>query len=69
MTEIIEIRLDGENQLDEIVGTKVNFHLEQMSDNAWWISITDTTGRVNVRLFARRAKIYGSYEDERKEGQ
>ena len=63
----IEIRLDHENQLDELVGENCSVHLEQMDDNSWWLGITDKTGRVSVRLFTKKARIIGNYEDERKQ--
>lgn len=57
-------------ELDEVVlyvNSRCVFHLEQMDDNIWWMGIGDPEGQyVSVRLFAKRATVFGIYEDEGK---
>lgn len=56
-----EVRLNDDGSLDELVGSGA-FHLEQMGDNHWWMSLTGPGGEeVHVWLQAR-GKITASYE-------
>ena len=54
--------------LDEVVmqvDDKCLFHLEQMSDQGWWMGIGDPKDQyVHVNLTTRRAIINGFCEDE-----
>jgi len=63
---MIDIReYDGE--LDEIVFTrdgKCLFHLEQMSDQYWWMAIYDGERTVHIDLMTKRAVIHGSVRKE-----
>jgi hypothetical protein len=47
-----EIRCGGDGLLDEIVGAGL-FHLEQMSDSHWWMSLDTEHGQVTVNLTAK----------------
>lgn len=44
-------------QVDEIVGKGVFFHLEQMSDNEWWIGLRRKDKELNMYLKTKRAAI------------
>lgn len=61
----------SEPTLDEIVVSvdgKVVFHLEQMSDQFWWMGVGDTEGQyVHCHLYTKRAEILGLWEDEGRE--
>lgn len=49
--------------LDEVVlsvDDQVLFHLEQTDDNHWWMDI----GGVAVNLFAKRAQVFGVWEND-----
>jgi hypothetical protein len=52
----VEVRLNGDNTIDEIVADDVtNFHLEQMDDGLWWMGIMTRGGqRLLVNLHTRR---------------
>lgn len=52
----IEIRRNRDGSLDEVVGTKVNVHLEQMAGNAWWMGVSsaDDTHLVHVNFYSKR---------------
>jgi hypothetical protein len=60
MSDPITIRTpDG--QLDEIVATGCDFHLEQMDDGHWWLSVRKDGWEVHCNLMTkRRAKIGGT---------
>lgn len=48
-------------ELDEVVGEKEDFHLEQMDDGAWWLKV----GNVHVNLYTKRgAKIHANWHRE-----
>jgi hypothetical protein len=47
-----EIRRNDDGSLDELVGTGL-FHLEQMSDSHWWMSLDTEHGQVTVNLTAK----------------
>lgn len=67
---MIEVRyqadLEGKITLDEVVMQrgKMQFHLEQMSDNRWWMGLYDGKQSVHVILYAKRATIHGVCRDE-----
>lgn len=55
----IEIRCNDAGELDEIVASKVDVHLEYMDDGHVWLRIGD----LMVNLFTKRnAKVHGNYE-------
>ena len=64
----IEVRdvtlLDGSRVLDEVVGEGVDFHLEQLDDNHWWMAITGSSRTIVVVLYTKRAKIKATWEEE-----
>ena len=59
---IRHITVDGREALDEFVANGVDVHFEALSDNTWWIGITDPrTGRIwhiNCGTANARAKGY-----------
>ena len=57
-----EVRLNEDGTLDEVVGIGA-FHLEQMSDGHWWMSIANSAGQVTVSL-TTRGTIKATYEAE-----
>lgn len=71
----IEVReqtdLEGQEFLDEVVLQRdgVFFHLEQMSEHGWWLSIKTPQGEVHVDLVLERtrsktAEVKGYWRDE-----
>ena len=62
---MIDIRLI-EGKLDEVVLERDGeclFHLEQMSDQDWWMAIRDGQRIVHINLTTKRAKISGSWQE------
>jgi len=52
-----EISILGED-IDEITAKNVDIHIEQMSDNEWWMGITPKSGeRLHVIFKTKRASI------------
>ena len=51
-----EIRLNDDESLDEVVVHEPLFvHLEQMSDDSWWLGIDLKNGKViNINLWSKR---------------
>ena len=49
-----EIRLNADGSLDEVVADKAWFHLEQLSDGCWWMSIMCGGKDVHVTLWTKR---------------
>ncbi len=52
----IEIRRNSDGSLDEVVGTNVNVHLEQMAGNTWWMGVSsaDDSHLVHVNFYSNR---------------
>ena len=50
----IAVRFETSGELDEIVATGANVHLERMSRNHWWLMISSGTRSVHVNLLGRR---------------
>lgn len=52
----IEIRRNRDGSLDEVVAQNVFVHLEQMADNAWWMSVStpDNAHLVHVNFYSER---------------
>jgi hypothetical protein len=44
MKSAVEIRPNDDGSIDEIVATGCNLHIEQMSDDAWYMGITARDG-------------------------
>lgn len=62
-----EVRLCDDNTLDEIVGLNVNFHLEKMAFNQWWMRISDPENEdreIHVWLCSSRCKIQATYDED-----
>ena len=57
----IEIRRNEDDTLDEVVTR--GFHLEQMSDNHWWLMVSNSRREVHVDLSAR-TKIVAAVREE-----
>jgi hypothetical protein len=53
-----------EEELDEVIATNASVHLEQMDDNAWWLSIRAGGQTVTVNLVTKRAPISAHVEIE-----
>lgn len=68
MDKPYEIRLDDAGKLDEVCSGSVRFfHLEQMSDQCWWMRLDLNDGSaVVVNLYTKRAEIMGMAELEQK---
>jgi hypothetical protein len=58
-TTPLEIRYD-DGKLDEIVATGCDLHLEQLSGNMWWMSVTAGGRTVHVNLSAKSQVIRAS---------
>lgn len=58
----LEVRLNPDKTLDEVVCDGAYVHLEQMSQNSWWIVITKGKKSVNV-WFGARGKITVNHEE------
>lgn len=60
----IEIRRNADGTLDEVVAKDVIMHLEQMSDNSWWmgVSTADDAHLVHVNFFSE-TKIEAEADD------
>jgi hypothetical protein len=52
----VEIRRNADGSLDEIVGTNVNVHLEQMAKNAWWMGVSgaDDSHVIHVNFYSKQ---------------
>lgn len=51
-----EVRLSDDGTIDEIVAKGVDFHLEQLSDTAWWMGLSLPDGRcLHVNLYSARS--------------
>lgn len=48
-----EIRRNGDGTLDEVVASGCDFHLEQLGNGDWWMSITSGGQCVHVNLSTR----------------
>jgi hypothetical protein len=59
----IGLRLNGWGGLDEVVATGADVHLEQMSDNLWWLGVMKGREEVRVVLSAR-GRINANVERE-----
>ena len=47
------MRMNDDGTIDEIVAVGVNFHLEQMDDDCWWMAISLPDGRcLHVNFFS-----------------
>ena len=59
-----EARYDGEGNLDEVVASGVDFHLEQLDDGVWWIGLEQKDGTVDhiTLSTARGAKVTGRFQ-------
>mgnify|MGYP001609985049 CR=1 FL=1 len=44
MTEIVEIRRNPDGSIDEIVAKGANLHIEQMSDDGWFLGVDAADG-------------------------
>lgn len=51
-----EVRLNEDMTVDEVVASGVGVHVEQMSDDHWWMSIDGKQGRRLVLHFIRRGR-------------
>jgi len=53
-----EIRLNEDGSLDEVVADDVAFfHLEQMSDGHWWLSVDlDDGSQIHVDIYSRSGR-------------
>jgi hypothetical protein len=61
----IEVRNDQRGELDEVVARGCDFHLEQMGDGCWWMSVGRGNTEYHIRLFTKRdTKIHAICEDE-----
>lgn len=63
MSERPKVRRNEDGTLDEVVADGCYFHLEQMSDSAWWLVVDSGGVAVSVNLFTKRgAKILATYD-------
>lgn len=66
LVERISFNSDG--SLDEVVAQGI-FHLEQMSDNHWWMAVYLPDGRaIHVNLFTPRATVKADWRIESDSG-
>lgn len=49
-----EIRRNEDGTLDEVVADHASFHLEQMDDGVWWMSIMAGGKNTHVTLYTKR---------------
>lgn len=60
-----EVRLNPDETVDEVVAEGVGVHIEQMSDDHWWMSITGKQGRRMALNFCRKgSRIHLTIEDD-----
>ncbi len=59
-----EVRPNDDGTLDEIVATGVDLHIEQLSDNQWWIGITKGDESQRVVFWTDRAHIAAITESD-----
>jgi hypothetical protein len=59
----VQVQHNQDGTLDEIVAKATSFHIEQMSDSAWWIGVTvpGSDNLLHVNLWTPRARIRASY--------
>lgn len=55
-----EVRRDEDGDLDEVIATGCDFHLEQMAGNMWWMSVSCGGREVHVTLSTKNAEIKAS---------
>lgn len=56
MKPLIEIRPDDVGEVDEVVATDCTFHLERMSSDSWFISVTFKDGTGHAFWLGREKK-------------
>jgi hypothetical protein len=56
------VRLNDDKALDEILAERATFHLEQMDDNLWWLSVEAGGKQIDVWLRSKR-KIKAHLEE------
>lgn len=65
---LIEVRRNDDGTLDEVVAKDCSFHLEQMSEDCWWMAVYKENRRVAVFLSTKHgAHIVAAVEDELEE--
>jgi hypothetical protein len=57
----LEVRRNDDGSLDEVVCSQAFVHLEQMSDNHWWMVVERDGKQVTVN-FSSRSKITARVE-------
>lgn len=59
-TPTVEVRRNEDGSLDEVVASRANVHLEQMSVDCWWLRI----GEVEITIHTlHRARIVANVEE------
>lgn len=60
-----EVRLNSDGSVDEVVARNVDFHMEQMDVDSWWIGISGKQGRrLVINLYKKGKTVHCSVEDD-----